>query len=237
MVRPLALTDRDRALMHVAWSLGAVMAPTMQALVRSTTHPDTFRRRLRRLHREGYLTQTRHIGPAGCVWLYSLGPRGRAPDGARPWRPSISQLEHTIAVGDAIVALTRPGFAAPIEVISWHGEAELRGWAQSGQPFPDARVTWQRGSVRGAWLVEVDRATESHAAWRRKLARYLAHQPGTILALTTTSARAQRIARTASDLGVHLVATTLRNAFVESNPLVYDAVQRRSRPLTDACTS
>ena len=235
MVRPLALTDRDRALMHVAWSLGAVTAPTMQPLVGSTTHPDTFRRRLRRLHREGYLTQTRHIGPAGCVWLYSLGPRGRAPDGARPWRPSIAQLEHTMVVGDAIVALTRPGFAAPIEVIGWHGEAELRGWAQPGQPFPDAGVTWQRGSVRGAWLVEVDRATESHAAWRRKLVRYLAHQPGTILALTTTPVRAKRIARVASDLGVDLLATTLAAVVTDDDPLVFDALQRRSRHLSACC--
>lgn len=231
-MRPLALTDRDRALMHVAWSLGAVTASTMQALVGSTTHPDTFRRRLRRLHREGYLTQTRHVGPAGCVWLYSLGPRGRAPDGARPWRPSIAQLEHTIAVGAAVVALTRPGFAAPIEVVGWQGEAEVRGWAEPGHPYPDAYVTWRRGDCGGVWLVEVDRATESHTAWRRKLVRYLAHQPGTVLALTTTRVRAKRIAIAASDLGVDLVATTMRAVLLEENPLVYDASTRRTRPLS-----
>ena len=181
-MRSVALTDRDRALMHVAWSLSAATAPTMQALIGSTTHPDTFRRRLRRLHREGYLTQTRHVGPAGCVWLYSLGPRGRASDGARPWRPSIAQLERTLAVGEVLVALTRPGFAAPINVINWHGEAELRGWAQPGAPFPDACVTWLHGKIEGLWLVEVDRGTESQAAWRRKLIRYLTHQSGTVLA-------------------------------------------------------
>lgn len=232
-MKPLALTDRDRALMHVAWSLGAATAPTLQALVGSTTHPDTFRRRLRRLHREGYLTQTRHVGPAGCVWLYSLGPRGRAPDGARPWRPSIAQIEHTIAVGDALVALTRPGFASPVEVVGWQGEAELRGWAEHGEPFPDACVTWRRGEIRGAWLVEVDRATESHAAWRRKLVRYLAHQPGTVLALTTTSARAKRIARAASDLGVDLISTKLRAVLADNDPVVYDAARRLARSLSD----
>lgn len=233
-MRPLALTDRDRALMHVAWSLGAVTAPTLQALAGSTTHPDTFRRRLRRLHREGYLSQTRHVGPAGCVWLYSLGPRGRAPDRARPWRPSIAQLEHTIAVGDAVVALTRPGFASPIEVVGWQGEAELRGWSQPGQPFPDACVTWQRGNRGGVWFVEVDRATESHAAWRRKLVRYLAHQSGTVLAVTTTPGRAKRIAVAASDLGVGLVATTLRAVLTDDDPIVYDANERRSRCLSDS---
>lgn len=235
-MRPLALTDRDRALMHVAWSLGAATAPTLQALVGSTTHPDTFRRRLRRLHREGYLTQTRHVGPAGCVWLYSLGPRGRSPDGARPWRPSIAQLEHTMAVGDAVVALTRPGFASPIEVVGWQGEAELRGWAKPGEPFPDACVTWRRGAIRGVWLVEVDRATESHAAWRRKLVRFLTHQPGTVLALTTTSVRAKRIAMAASELGVDLVATTLRAVRSENDPSVYDALRRGIRAL-GACPS
>lgn len=233
-MRALALTDRDRALMHVAWSLGAATAPAMQALVGSMTHPDTFRRRLRRLHREGYLTQTRHVGPAGCVWLYSLGPRGRAPDGTRPWRPSIAQLEHTIAVGDAVVAMTRSGFASPIEVVGWQGEAELRGWAKPGEPFPDACVTWRRGEIRGVWLVEVDRATESQAAWRRKLLRYLAHQPGTVLAVTTTSARAKRIAIAASDLGVDLVATTLRAVLTEADPLVYDASHRRLRSLSES---
>lgn len=232
-MRALAVTDRDRALMHVAWSLGAATAPTMQALVGSTTHPDTFRRRLRRLHRDGYLTQTRHVGPAGCVWLYSLGPRGRAPDGARSWRPSIAQLEHTIAVGEALVALTRPGFVSQIEVVGWQGEAELRGWTKPGEPFPDACVTWRRGEIRGTWLVEVDRATESHPAWRRKLVRYLAHQRGTVLALTTTSVRAKRIAMVACELGVDLVATTLRAALVDLDPLVYDASQRRCRPLSE----
>ena len=225
-MRPLALTDRDRALMHVAWSLGAATAPTMQALIGSTTDRDTFRRRLRRLHREGYLTQTRHVGPAGCVWLYSLGPRGRAPDGARPWRPSIAQIEHTIAVGVALVAVTRSGFASPIEVVGWQGEAELRGWAKPGEPFPDACVTWRRGEIRGTWLVEVDRATESHAAWRRKLVRYLAHQRGAVLALTTSPVRAKRIAMVASELGVDLVATTLHAVRAEDDPLVYDARRR-----------
>lgn len=233
MVRPLALTDRDRALMHVAWSLGAATAATLQALIGSTTDRDTFRRRLRRLHREGYLTQTRHVGPAGCVWLYSLGPRGRAPDGARPWRPSIAQLEHTIAVGEVVVALTRPGFAAPIEVVGWQGEAELRGWAKPGEPYPDACGTWRRGDLRGVWLVEVDRATESHAAWRRKLVRYLAHQPGTVLALTTTTVRAKRIAMAASELGVDLVATTLRAVLADNDPVVYDASRRLARSLSD----
>lgn len=230
-MRPLALTDRDRALMHVAWSLGAATAPTLQALVRSTTHPDTFRRRLRRLHREGYLTQTRHVGPAGCVWLYSLGPRGRAPDGARPWRPSIAQLEHTIAVGDAVVALTRPGFAAPIEVVGWQGEAELRGWAKPGEPFPDACVMWRREHIYGVWFVEVDRATESRVAWRRKLVRYLIRQRGTVLALTNSSVRAKHIAMAASEVGVDLVATSLCEVLAETNPTVFDSSQRQSRRL------
>lgn len=237
MVRPLALTDRDRALMHVAWSLGAVTAPTMQALVGSTTHPDTFRRRLRRLHRERYLTQTRHVGPAGCVWLYSLGPRGRAPDGSRPWRPSIAQLEHTIAVGDAIAALTRPGFAAPIEVVAWQGEAELRAWAQPGAPYPDAIVAWRLDAVRGVWMVEVDRGTESQSAWRRKLVRYLARQPGPVLTLTTTTARARRIAAVAADLGVDLLATTQQEVLGNNQPIVYDASSRVPRSLAEGTHS
>lgn len=228
----VALTDRDRALIRAAWSLGAATSPTLRALVTPQTNPDTVRRRLRRLHRDGYLTQTRVFGPAGCVWLYGIGPKALRPDDPRPWRPGLAQLQHTVAVGEIVVALTRPGFAAPLTITGWQGEAELRAWSAPGMPFPDARVTWRAGDTAGAWLVELDRATESHAAWRRKLVRYLTNpRGGEVLAITTSAARAKALAATGSEIGVDVLATTTAAVRGTSDPLVYDARSRKVRPL------
>ena len=165
-----ALTERDRELVRAAWSLGLATHETLRLLVSPQTRANTLRRRLCLLHSNGYLMQTRHVGPGRCIWLYGAGPRALTPGEPRPWRPSLAQLEHTLAVGDVLVALTRP--RPGLTITAWQGEAELRAWAAPGAPYPDARVTWEASGARGAWLVEVDRATESHAAWRRKVVRY-----------------------------------------------------------------
>ena len=231
----VALTDRDRALIRAAWSLGAATSPTLRALVTPQTNPDTVRRRLRRLHRDGYLTQTRVFGPAGCVWLYGIGPKALRPDDPRPWRPGLAQLQHTVAVGEIVVALTRSGFAAPLTITGWQGEAELRAWSAPGMPYPDARVTWRAGDAAGAWLVELDRATESHAAWRRKLVRYLTNpRGGQVLAVTTSAVRARALATMASEMGVDLVATTIIAVRSDPDPTVYDALRRQVGALSAA---
>lgn len=93
---------------------------------------------------------------------------------------------------------------------SWQGEAQLRGWARPGEPFPDARLVLQSDGVRVALLLEVDLGTESRAAWRTKLGRYLSCPlPGVLLAVTTTPARARRLVAEAGALGVAMSATTL----------------------------
>lgn len=231
----LALTDRDRALVRAAWSLGAATHATLRALVSPQTDGETLRRRMRKLHRAGYLVQTRHVGGAGCLWLYSAGPRAIERGEPRPWRPGAAQIEHTVAIGEVVVALTRPGFAAPAVVTGWEGEAELRAWAGPGDPFPDARVTWALDRTSGAWLVEADRATESRPAWRRKLARYLAadvRQP--ILAVTTSERRAAGLAQVAADIGADVLATTNAHVRDFDDPPVFDALRRRRVPLTEA---
>ena len=232
----IALTARDRALVRAAWSLGLATHETLRLLVSPQTRANTLRRRLCLLHRHGYLTQTRHVGPGGCIWLYGAGPRALTPGEPRPWRPSLAQLEHTLAVGDVLVALTRPRPGIP--VTAWHGEAELRAWAAPGAPYPDARVTWESSGARGAWLVEVDRATESQAAWRRKLVRYLtARAPEPVLAVTTSVRRARTIASLAADVGVDLVATSAAALASADDATVYDARVRRALPLSAACSA
>lgn len=229
------LTARDRQLVRAAWSLGYAPASTLRALVSPTTSGGTLRDRLRRLHRAGYLVQTRYVAPAGDLWLYGAGRAALTVGEPAPWRPSLAQIEHTLAVGQAVVALTRPGFAAPLRITGWQGEAELRAWAAPGAPYPDARISWEHDAACGSWLVEVDRATESRTAWRRKLVRYLtANLPDPVLVLTTSQTRAKGLAVVAADLGVALLATTLDAALDHDDPPVLDTRRRCRLPLSAA---
>lgn len=230
------LTDRDRALVRAAWSLGLATHETLRLLISPQTRANTLRRRLCLLHRDGYLLQTRHLGRGGAIWLYGAGPRALAPGDPRPWRPGLAQLEHTLAVGDVLVSLTRsrPG----VRITGWQGEAELRSCAAPGAPYPDARVTWEVGLTHGGWLVEVDRATESHAAWRRKLVRYLvAGTVEPVLAVTTTTARAKAIASLAAEVGVPLVATSADTIASQGADVVFDGRTKRVTTLASAVSA
>lgn len=233
--KPFRLVPADRPILRAAWSLGYAPAKVLRAL----TSPDRslvgFRTRLSDLHRAGYLALTPYVLPGGGGWLYSLGQAGLPPGDPRPWRPGVGQILHTVEVGEAVVALTRPGFAAPLQPTGWQGEAELRGWAAPGAPYPDARVAWSAGDQRGSWLLELDRDTESRPAWRRKLARYLAvPRPELVLAVAPSLRRAQQIAALAADMGVPLLATTQTAVCGELDPTVFDAQYSRRRPLS-AC--
>lgn len=229
----IALTERDRALVNAAWSLGLATHETLRLLVSPQTRANTLRRRLCHLHRNGYLTQTRHLGPGRCIWLYGAGPRALTPGEPRPWRPSLAQLEHTLAVGEVLVCLTRP--RPGLTVTGWQGEAELRAWAAPGAPYPDARITWRTEDGAGAWAVEVDRATESQAAWRRKLVRYLADRAAEpVLAVTTSAHRARTIASLAAEVGADLVATGAATLAAADDAIVYDARTRRALTLAAA---
>jgi hypothetical protein len=233
--RPVVLTDRDRKLIHNCWSLGYAPAAHLRALVSPDTSVDTFRKRLRRLHRASYLQQTSYVAPQGGLWLYGVG-RAALPAGSpAAWRPSLAQVEHTLAVGQAVVALTRPGFTPALRITGWQGEAELRAWAPPGWPYPDARIAWTTEDRPGSWLVEVDRATETRPAWRRKLVRYLtAAHPDPVLVLTTSQPRATGLAVVAADLGVPLLATTLTAVCEQDDPEVLDTRIRQRRRLSDA---
>lgn len=240
----LVITGRDRAIIDTVVRLGATTSTVLRQLHAPDTDPQTVRRRLRRLTAARLLTSTGHIAPDCALHLYTVGPAALVPGQDRPWAPSTNQLEHTLAVGDTLLHLTSPDLADGIAVIGWEGEAELRGWAQPGHPRPDLRVHWQRhatGNNRdaGGWLqVEVDRATEAGAAWRRKLTRYLTHQPNALLLTVTTSdQRARGLARHALGVGVHLLALPTATLAAGRDPLVYDTRGQRRHPLSDALTT
>lgn len=229
----LALTPRDQAILRAAWSLGYAPAYALRSLTSPETAPGTFRNRISRLHRAHLLVLVKFVAPAGGLWLYGVGRAALLPGDAAPWRPGLAQVEHTLAVADAVVHLQRPGFATPLRVSAWQGEAELRAWAPPGAPFPDARLEWYGPAGPGVWLLELDRATESRAAWRRKLARYLATPSDElVLAVTTSPARAKNLAVLAADMGAPVLATTAGAVRDELDPAVYDARDRRRRPLS-----
>ena len=83
--------------------------------------------------------------------------------------------------------------------------------------------------------MEVDRATESRTAWRRKLLRYLTvHRTDQqlVLTVTTSRARAAGLAQVAVDLGLPLLATTLDELQSDLDPSVLDTRTRQRRLLS-----
>lgn len=221
---------RDLELVRAVWSLGWSTAATVAGLVCPGTQPRTLRRRLGQLVVAGYLWQTRIcLGRGGHLWIYETGPRaGRIADGYRdPWKPPIVQLEHTLAVGDTLRELCRPGRFTCLGVVGWQGEAEIRSWAKVGQPYSDAAVQWRSATMNGGWWIELDRGTETSKTWRNKLLRYaLAHLDGpghAVLVVTTSDARAHNLARAGRDIGVHVLATTTRDLTDRDDPQVLDS--------------
>jgi hypothetical protein len=232
----VTLTSRDHDLVRAAWSLGWVTSQVLADVVSPGTLPKTLAVRLSQLTAAGYLRRQRVVGgPRGHVWLYGVGRAAPKIDAAyaRPWRPSDAQLLHTLAIGDTLSALLTPNRLGTLCATGWRGEAELRAWHAPGEAVADLHVAWTMSDASGAWYVEVDRATESRNAWRRKLVRYL-HAPGRdLLVVTTSNERARNIAILARDLGVPALTTDGRTLEADAVLQVYDAVKGRRRPVDE----
>lgn len=240
-VARIALTKRDEDIVRAAWSLGHVTADGLRQLLSPTTSLNTFTARLRRLRASRHLTRLEVVAGLRHTYLYGAGIRARAPGSPAPWRPSLTQLPHTLAVERTLLRLVDPSFAQRLTVTAWQGEAEIRAWAEPGAPFPDLVVNWSAAglpaeSPQGMWAVEVDLATEAKAAWKRKLARYLLHEPrcGRLLVVTTSRQRAANLARLAAHHGAPALTTTFADLASSPDPVVLDATVRRRRPLVDA---
>lgn len=228
MSRPAtALTSRDHALVRCAWSLGWATSAVITDVVAPQTAVRFVARRLRRLTTAGYLRRRRVIGGTGHLWLYGAGHNAAVLDpGFRDaWRPSDAQLLHTLAIGDTLAALLRPGRLGSLVVTLWRGEAELRAWHRPGEPIPDLQVDWIGPGREGRWCVEVDRGTESRNAWRRKLARYVHVRGLTVLVVTTSDARARNLAVLARELGVAVLTTDAASLAGGDRVQVYDALK------------
>jgi hypothetical protein len=251
-------TTADRLVLRAVWSLGAATPATLAAALAAPSpdppSPDgpgpaapslaALERRLRRLRAGGLLaSRALFTGPAGHRQLWSCRPAaGRLdPALAGGWRPALGAVEHTVAVGRALVAALGPGFAPPLRTGWWQGEAELRAAIPSatGCPYPDLVVGWTApAGVRGRLLVEVDRGTETRTTWRRKLERYLAVPPAgadwCIAALAPGPLRARHLAETGFELRLPMVAAPLAAWLAGGDPWVLCTRSGSRRRLTDA---
>jgi len=232
-----ALRAHQRALVHACYSLGWAPGNTLHALCGPASSSPSFWRTLTRLHDAGFLDRQRTVGfCTRPINLYGVGRAGLAVGQPRPWRPRPAQLEHTLAIGEVLGLLARPGRYDWLLVTGWQGEAELRDWAARGDPYPDLLVNWRVDGDAGSWCVEVDRGTESGPAWRRKLVRYLRARPtATILAITTSAARARNLAQLGVDAGVHVQALALTELIAGDPPEVYDSRTRTRLSLPAGC--
>jgi len=232
-----ALNARQGALIHSCYSLGWVPGSTLHALHGQTGDYKNFYQSLKLLCQSGYLDRERvTTRTPTTVNLYGVGRAALAVGQPRPWRPRPAQLEHTLAIGEVLGLLARPGRYGWLSVTGWQGEAELRDWAARGDPYPDLLVNWRVDGGAGSWCVEVDRGTESGPAWRRKLVRYLRARPtATILAITTSAARARNLAQLGVDAGVHVQALALTELIAGDPPEVYDSRTRTRLSLPAGC--
>ncbi|MDQ1746734.1 MAG: hypothetical protein QOD07_997 [Frankiaceae bacterium] len=228
----ITLRPRDHELVRAAWSLGWVTCRVLTDVISPMTSPRTLAGRLAQLADARFLRRRRIVGgPGGHLWLYGAGPKASAidPAYANAWRPPDFHLAHTIEVGDTIAALLTPGRLGAISVNEWKGQAELRTWHKPGAAMPDLSVRWTSGECAGAWLVEVDRGTESRHALRSKFLRYL-HTPACeVLIVTTSDERARNIAILARELGAAVLTTDRRALRAADVPQVYDARSGRRR--------
>jgi hypothetical protein len=238
MTGNLTLRQRDHELVRGAWSLGWVTCRVLTDVVSPGTSAKTLAGRLSQLAAAGFLRRRRIVGgPGGHLWLYGAGRKASAidPAYADAWRPPDFHLAHTVEVGDTLAALLTPDRLGALSVTSWRGQAELRTWHRSGDAMADLAVRWSCGARVGAWLVEVDRGTESRHALRRKFLRYLHAPEREVLVVTTTDERARNIAILARELGASVLATDRRTLCADRLPQVYDAMSGRRRPM-DAIT-
>jgi hypothetical protein len=233
----MQLSVRDREVIRAAWSLGLATADTLRALVAPAVPVSTFRYGLAKLHRAGYLEQVHCPGNRGHLWLYSTTSRGTGLRQPRGWRPGIAQLGHALVVADLLVAAHRRGFARPVCVRGWQGEAELRAWTRPHAPVPSARLGWQCGQARGAWLLELDRVTGSRNGWRRRLLRYVQTDwpaGDRLLIVAATWRRAAVLAELAISGLVPALVTTTAEFTNALDPQVLDPLAVTRHPLSTA---
>jgi Replication-relaxation len=224
------LSDRDLAVVQSLGQHRFLTARQIEALHfqdHATTLSGTriCRRTLARLNDERVLArlQRRTVGglhAGSASYIYSLGPVGiRLLDDRdrRVVEPSITFLDHTLAVADVHVRLVQQHRAGRLELLEVQAEPDCwRAIPGVGGNLatlrPDLSAVTGNGDYEDCWFIEVDRGTASIPAIGRKCQQYVSYRnsgaeqtaTGTfpiILWITTDEQRRDRIARVLSEDG------------------------------------
>lgn len=179
------LSERDLAVINAVAEHRFLTARQVEALLfrdhaTQLAAARVCRRVLQRLTERRLLARLkRRIGgvrAGSASFVYALGSEGGrllAGERYRLTEPSRLFLDHTLAVGDARIALelaARDGTFDLVEI-----EVEPRSWRRfsglGGTPAfvkPDLYAVTGRGEFEDCWFIEIDRGTESPAAIGRK---------------------------------------------------------------------
>ena len=172
----MELTARDEAVLRALVRLRVARTRDLVELLFHGVRPDTASRRLRRLFDTGNLDV--RTGDRSQPNLYTLGPEGKA--WARRCGHSVPRvprgdLKHHLALVQAWCGMA--GFchrAGAVRLRALRPEWDLRreyGAGHSGV-VPDALVELSANGRLLRFALELDRGSERHGEWRRKLARY-----------------------------------------------------------------
>jgi hypothetical protein len=187
-----SLSGRDRDILESVRSLRLVGARQIEALHfdegggSALTHARACRRVLERLtDLQLLLRLERRIGgvrAGSASYIYALGHLGQrllAPREARRRRhePSLNFVEHTLAIADAVVAITKAERAERLEVLELQTEPSCwRSFTTLGSAGilkPDLFLSVAVGQFELRWFIEIDLCTEHAPAIQRKATAYL----------------------------------------------------------------
>lgn len=226
-----SLSARDLAIVRTVEQLRFLTALQLEALhfeghASTTTAARACRRTLERLFRQRVLVRLeRRIGglrAGSASFVYALGPVGERlvrsdlnlATRRRFREPSVTFLDHTLAISQLVVQLTRgqgPGLELlklEPEPTSWRPYQDGHGTPRTLKP--DLGVVLRCGDYDDHWFIEVDRSTASLPAVIVKCQQYLSyyktgieqHQTGVfprVLWIAPTTKRAQAIERSISE--------------------------------------
>ena len=188
-----SLSDRDLAIMATVCTLNLVTAGQIERIHFVGTSRQSNARRCRdalaRLTALRVLARLdRRIGgvrPGSSSFVYVLDVAGLhlSPTPRRPQRPALPSMpfvSHAVAVSEVYVRLVEAERSGELELLGF--QAEPACWREHAGPGggrsvlkPDAFCRIGKGEFELGFFLEIDRATESVPALRRKLTRYRAH--------------------------------------------------------------
>lgn len=187
-----SLSGRDLTILESVKKLRLVGARQVEALHfrdgdgSALTRARSCRRVLERLtHLDLLVRLDRRVGgvrAGSASYVYALGHIGQrllAPEEARKRRhePSLNFVDHTLAIGDTVVAITEAERAEHLEILQLETEPDCwRSFTTLGAPGvlkPDLFLNIGVGEYELRWFIEIDLGTEHQPTIQRKATAYL----------------------------------------------------------------